>query len=235
MAHLRSFPFLAVPALLATLAVVPLARADALPPTACEATGAAAGDSCTTAGPNADEDGVCAQETCSSAGNPFADAAPSSYPCLLCELPDAGSAKDASTADATTCVAAGTACVLGDTCCNGTTCGPYGAGGSEICGHALGGCLSPGEACTSDAECGCLQACTSGVCVVPSTGVDAGPGPDASTAADAGAGGTSLASSSKSCSASRASGGSGGAGSWLLCIGAAALVGARRSRRSRKA
>jgi MYXO-CTERM domain-containing protein len=87
---------LAAPITLAVLVAAPRVFADLLPPTSCDV-GATAGQSCTTAGPSADEDGVCQTETCSSV-NHLEDGGfgpPNTYSCLLCELVDAGPAEDA--------------------------------------------------------------------------------------------------------------------------------------------
>jgi MYXO-CTERM domain-containing protein len=81
---------LAAPVSLAVLGFAPRALADALPPTACDSN-ATEGQSCTTAG-NGDEDGVCETETCGHISY-LPDGGfgpPISYPCLLCELVDAG-------------------------------------------------------------------------------------------------------------------------------------------------
>ena len=86
----------AVPVALAAIAFAPRAFADVLPPTACDTAGATAGQSCTTAG-DGTEDGVCVSTTCGSAGHPLPDGGFSqggTYPCLLCELVDAGPAVD---------------------------------------------------------------------------------------------------------------------------------------------
>ncbi|HEY2509538.1 MAG TPA: hypothetical protein VGI39_01660 [Polyangiaceae bacterium] len=80
---------LASSTLLLALAAPRHARADVLPITSCGPT-AKAGDSCTTAG-DGTEDGVCAESQCQSS-HPLPDGgfSTSSYPCLLCELADAG-------------------------------------------------------------------------------------------------------------------------------------------------
>lgn len=85
---------LAAPVLVFALAAPRVARADALPITACDPN-AGAGTSCTTAG-DGTEDGVCVESTCGSAihldDGGFTQ---TSYPCLLCEIPDAGPSSDA--------------------------------------------------------------------------------------------------------------------------------------------
>jgi hypothetical protein len=76
MNRLRSFQTLvALPALLVTLGFSPLAHADVAidanamaPPDVC-ADSAKAGDSCTVAGPNSNEDGVCVKEVCPGESN----------------------------------------------------------------------------------------------------------------------------------------------------------------------
>jgi len=75
------------------------AFADAPPLTACGPS-AQSGDPCTTAGMNNDEDGICALETCSSS-HPLPDGGfqTSTYPCLLCELTDAGPPDSGPSAD----------------------------------------------------------------------------------------------------------------------------------------
>ena len=86
---------LAAPLTLAVVVAAPRAFADVLPPTSCDV-GATAGQTCTTAGPNSDEDGVCETETCSSI-NYLGDGGfgpPKTYSCLLCDLVDAGPAPD---------------------------------------------------------------------------------------------------------------------------------------------
>jgi hypothetical protein len=86
---------LAAPFALAVVVGAPRASADVLPPTACSG-GATAGQTCTTAGPDSDEDGVCQTETCSSL-NHLEDGGfgpPNTYPCLLCEIVDAGPAPE---------------------------------------------------------------------------------------------------------------------------------------------
>ena len=95
MNHLRRlhFRFVAVPSLLAALAFSAHASADVLPPNDCTA---AAGTSCTTAGPHFDQPGICTSETCHS-GSPGGG----SFACVLCELVDAGpDVHDASAPDA---------------------------------------------------------------------------------------------------------------------------------------
>src|SRR5580658_9960475 len=102
MIRLRSYSTIfAVPAFLAAVAFAPLARADVPPPNECT-TGAAAGTSCSTAGPDNDQDGVCVSSTCPHTG-PLADGGvgTTQEPCVLCELTDGGPAKpDAAAPDA---------------------------------------------------------------------------------------------------------------------------------------
>jgi len=84
---------LAAASCLAALTFAPTALADVAPENECGA-GTSVGTACTTAGPDFNEDGTCQSETCHGLGNPFADASPPSYPCLLCELVDAGPPED---------------------------------------------------------------------------------------------------------------------------------------------
>jgi hypothetical protein len=145
---------------------------------------------------------------------------------MVCLLP-----KDNDEAGA--CVPVDAPCTTGSSCCNGSVCGPYGADGATVCGHALGGCLPDGTACTSSPECGCGASCTGGVCA---SGADAGQGDasdsDASGQPDAAGSdaGRSTGSSSSGCSCDvvHPSEGSG-----LAMGGVAALVlgAAYRSRR----
>jgi MYXO-CTERM domain-containing protein len=64
------------------------ARADVPPADECPNT-QSAGQPCTTAGKNFNEDGVCVSTTCTSAGRPGVPS--STFACLICMLPDAAS------------------------------------------------------------------------------------------------------------------------------------------------
>jgi hypothetical protein len=96
----------AAPAVLAALLFAAPARADVPPPNECDG-GEMAGSSCSTAGPDNDQDGVCVSTTCSSV-HPDADGGleDAAYPCVLCMLPDAG----------TKPVCGNGTCDMGETC-----------------------------------------------------------------------------------------------------------------------
>jgi hypothetical protein len=80
----KLLPFAAVAVTLVSLSGN--ARADALPPDACNSV-SDVGQTCSNAGTNADEPGVCVAQTCHSASPPDGG---SDYACALCEVPDGG-------------------------------------------------------------------------------------------------------------------------------------------------
>jgi MYXO-CTERM domain-containing protein len=120
MIPLRLLKPFAIPALLTILVVAPLAGADVAPPNDCFL--GAAGSSCTTAGTNFDQDGVCTSETCfrsvavdggeeagedggeeggEEGGRGTVSYASVPYACVLCEPVDGGSTPgDAASEDA---------------------------------------------------------------------------------------------------------------------------------------
>ncbi len=98
--------------LLAAVLIANVVHADALPPGACTR----AGETCGTAGPGFDEQGVCLEDTCF---NPFKDA---SVDCLMCKLADAG---------AVTLCAAGCVAMAGALAAAGGGVAPPPAGGGS--------------------------------------------------------------------------------------------------------
>jgi hypothetical protein len=80
----RSTALLALGATL--LLVASTASGDVPPPNEC-ASSASVGSACTTAGPGFNQDGVCTNATCTSASPPPNG---STFPCVLCQLADAG-------------------------------------------------------------------------------------------------------------------------------------------------
>jgi hypothetical protein len=83
---LPRYSFAVLLAILAAPAFPAVALADVPPPDECP-TPDMAGQPCTTAGPNFNQDGVCTNATCHSPSPPPDG---SSYACLLCTLTDAG-------------------------------------------------------------------------------------------------------------------------------------------------
>lgn len=80
----KLLPFAAVAVTLVSLSGS--ARADALPLDACNSV-SDVGQTCSNAGTNNDEPGVCVAETCHSASPPDGG---TDYACALCEVPDGG-------------------------------------------------------------------------------------------------------------------------------------------------
>jgi MYXO-CTERM domain-containing protein len=94
MSLLAPFPVLAVMATLTMAAVATPALADVLPPQDCQSMND--GDPCTNAGANADENGRCLEETCTSlkhdcdGGADGGTCGSITGMCLICEVLDAG-------------------------------------------------------------------------------------------------------------------------------------------------
>ncbi|MEO7112371.1 MAG: hypothetical protein ABI183_18140 [Polyangiaceae bacterium] len=86
----RIVPFAAVAVTLFSLSGT--ARADALPPSACEDV-SLAGQACSVAGPNEDQAGTCVATTCPHSAH-YEDGGfgpVTNDPCAICEAPDGGS------------------------------------------------------------------------------------------------------------------------------------------------
>jgi len=92
-------PNLRSPVLAAAIALVSAwsaaALADLPPPPPVECSGGV-GTVCTNAGASADQPGICVAATCTLGPEPLADGGSDDYPCVLCELADAGSSTSSS-------------------------------------------------------------------------------------------------------------------------------------------
>jgi hypothetical protein len=181
-------------ALLATHALSTAAFADVPPPQECP-DNSSAGQSCTTAGPNADLDGVCVSTNCAEPPLPnLPDSGARVSPCVLCMAPGSDAGPNSML---NPCAQVGGNCVAvtPNACPSGQT-----------------------------SELSCLSGVGVQCCLGPSPAPDAGPVPDAGPTPDAGPvatdasivdGGGQTLKSSSGCSTAGAPVGSGG-DTWIL-------------------